>query len=98
MILLAVESEPDNQAFRDSLGWAYYKLRRYEEAVAELRKAAQGEVEDPIIWEHLGDALVKAGDANAAVKAWRDALTILRKNKDKEKVRVLEAKIEDTLP
>ena len=39
MIRTAVAAEPDNRAYRDSLGWVYYRLGRFAEAVAELEKA-----------------------------------------------------------
>ena len=40
MVQKAVAAEPDNTAYRDSLGWALFRLGRYQEAVVELEKAA----------------------------------------------------------
>ena len=56
MVRRAVEGEPDNAAYRDSLGWALYRLGRYPEAVQELEKAAAGDDPDGVILDHLGDA------------------------------------------
>ena len=42
MLQKAVQAEPDNVAYRDSLGWALYRVGRYTEALAELQKAAGG--------------------------------------------------------
>ena len=56
MIRKAVAAEPDNAAYRDSLGWVLYRLGRGEEAVAELQKAAAGKDPDGEILDHLGDA------------------------------------------
>jgi len=39
LIRKAVEMEPENGAFIDSLGWAYFKLGRLDEALAELLRA-----------------------------------------------------------
>src|SRR5690606_40790083 len=39
MIARAVEIRPNDGYIVDSLGWAYYRLGRYEEAVIELEKA-----------------------------------------------------------
>ena len=40
MIQQAVDAEPDNMAYRDSLGWVFFRLGNTREAVAELEKAA----------------------------------------------------------
>jgi len=92
MIQKAVEAEPDNAAYRDSLGWALYRLGRYAEAVAELEKAATKEA-DPVIFDHLGDAYHKAGQPDKARQAWRQAVEGLRKAGEAEKAKTIEAKI-----
>ncbi len=63
MISLAVAAEPDNRAYRDSLGWVYYRLGRYAEAVAELEKAVDEKQPDGTVLDHLGDACSKARQA-----------------------------------
>ena len=63
----ALELEPDNGYFIDSLGWAYYQQGRYPDALRELKRAVEKAKEDPVIFEHLGDAYVKNGlDEDAA--------------------------------
>ena len=54
MVEIASAAEPDNIAYRDSLGWAYYRLGRFEEAVRELKKAAEGEEGDEQADEQAG--------------------------------------------
>jgi tetratricopeptide (TPR) repeat protein len=78
MIRIAVESEVENAAFLDSMGWAYYKLGRFEEAVFWLRRAraARGG-EYPVILSHLGDALYRSGDPGAAAAVWQAGLAVL---------------------
>ena len=71
MIQKAVAAEPDNMAYRDSLGWVLFRLGRYAEAVAELEKAAAGKKPDAVVLDHLGDAYQKAGRRDKAVEAWR---------------------------
>ncbi len=61
MVQTAVATEPDNRAYRDTLGWAYYRLGRYDEAVRELETAAAGDLPDEVILNHLGDAYDKTG-------------------------------------
>ena len=53
----ACQSEPDNVAYRDSYGWALFRVGKYDEAVAQLRKAAAVDEPDGVILDHLGDAL-----------------------------------------
>jgi tetratricopeptide (TPR) repeat protein len=73
MIEKAVQSEPDNAAYRDSLGWVLYRLGRYDEAVAELEKAAAGDDPDPVILDHLADAYLAAGRPKKALEFWATA-------------------------
>ena len=58
----------------DSLGWAYYRMGEYEKAVIELEKAVGLVPNDPIINDHLGDAMWRAGYKNEAVFQWNRAL------------------------
>jgi Flp pilus assembly protein TadD/outer membrane lipoprotein-sorting protein len=58
----AVDLSPGNGAFRDTLGWAYYRLGDYEKAVDELTRAVEliGEEDRPwdraLVHYHLGMA------------------------------------------
>jgi Flp pilus assembly protein TadD len=77
MIRRAVEAEPHNAAYRDSLGWAYYRLGQYDVAIAELKTAVSVDNPDPIILDHLGDAHLAGGDPTAAKETWQRALASL---------------------
>jgi tetratricopeptide (TPR) repeat protein len=55
MIVRALAQDPDNGAFVDSLGWAYYRLGRLGEARAQLERAVRLTGGDPVVLEHLGD-------------------------------------------
>lgn len=74
MIQRAVDQDA-NAAYLDSLGWVYYKLGQFDEAVQWLRrsKAAPGGAY-PVILDHLGDALYRQGRRNEAVREWEAAL------------------------
>ncbi len=72
----ALALEPDNGYFIDSLGWAYYQQGRYAEALSELKRAVDRAKEDPVIFEHLGDALIKNGLDEDAAAAWEKALQL----------------------
>ena len=92
MIRHAVAAEPDNAAYRDSLGWVYYRLGRYQEAVAELEKAAAKEPAARV-FDHLGDAQLKAGHPDKAADAWRRGRRAYRKDKEAQKAEEMEKKI-----
>lgn len=75
MIADAVELRPQDGYIVDSLGWAYYKLGRYDEAVQELEKAVKLRPEDPTINDHLGDAYWQSGRQLEATFQWNHAIT-----------------------
>lgn len=77
MIRLAVESEPESSAYRDSLGWALFRMGEFDSAVEQLQQAASDEPPDPVILDHLAEALLAAGDGVAAAETWRRALSLL---------------------
>lgn len=90
----AVASEPDNLAYRDSLGWALYRLGRVSEAIQELEIAVAGEDPDGVILDHLGDAYWRAERKAEAVAIWRRAAAAFGKEGDQDKERATQQKIE----
>jgi tetratricopeptide (TPR) repeat protein len=70
----ALELEPNNGAYLDSLGWAYFKMRRFDEAEAYLEKAARLIPSDPTIREHLGRVYLQLGKKRQAQEQWERAL------------------------
>ena len=70
----ALALDPGNGAYLDSLGWAYYKQNRFEQAEAPLREAAEKLPAVSVIQDHLGDLLSKRGLLEEAVAAWEKAL------------------------
>jgi tetratricopeptide (TPR) repeat protein len=73
MIGRAVDLSPDDGYIVDSLGWAYYRMGRYEEAVTELERAVELTPEDPVINDHLGDAYWRVGRKLEAMFQWSHA-------------------------
>lgn len=93
MVRRAVQSEPDNAAYRDSLGWALDRLGRHEEAAAELEKAAS-ELPDGEILDHLGEVYLKLGKTQQAADAWHRAAEAYRKANEPEAAAAVEAKMD----
>ena len=75
MIQRAVAASPDTGYIVDSLAWAYYRLGRYEDAVAPQEKASQLMPVDPIVTDHLGDIYWQVGRKREAKFQWRRALS-----------------------
>ncbi len=73
MIRRAVEQRPDDGYIVDSLGWAYYRLGNYDEAVKHLERAVELKPDDPTINDHLGDAYWKIGRVLEAQFQWSHA-------------------------
>jgi tetratricopeptide (TPR) repeat protein len=76
LVQQALETDPGNAAFIDTLGWIYYMKGDYEKALAELKKASEQIADDPVVWEHLGDTYLKLGNPCAAVAHWEKALEL----------------------
>jgi tetratricopeptide (TPR) repeat protein len=74
LIKRAVALEPHNGAFLDSLGWAYFKLGRLDEAETHLKTAALQLPRDSAVQDHWGDLLAKLGRHAEAVRVWQRAL------------------------
>ena len=74
LIRAALEIEPSNPAYQDSLGWAYYRLGNLPEALKWLQKAYE-QMRDGEIAAHLGEVLWETGQRDIARAIWSDAVT-----------------------
>lgn len=74
LVSRALALEPDNPSFHDSLGWAYYRQRRYELAAQHLAKAAAGAATSSVVLDHYGDVLFALKRTAEAINAWQNAL------------------------
>lgn len=91
LIKKAIELEPDNPAFQDSLGWIYYQKGNLEEALHHLQLAVELMEEknekDGVVYEHIGDVYFKLGDLQAARDFWEKAIKTESTEIDIEKVK-----------
>jgi tetratricopeptide (TPR) repeat protein len=74
MLRKAVELDPQNGAYLDSLGWAYFKLGQYALAEENLMKAIERIGTDPTVHDHLGDVYEKTGRTRQAAAQWERSL------------------------
>jgi len=82
MIKRALESEPNNASYLDSLGWVEFRKGKFDQALNDLLHAAKSvERDDPVVFEHIGDTYLKLNRVPEALDAWQKALALDPKNK-----------------
>ncbi|HZO45570.1 MAG TPA: tetratricopeptide repeat protein [Xanthobacteraceae bacterium] len=86
MIRRAVEQRADDGYIVDSLGWAYYRMHDFENAVKYLEQAVELKPEDPTINDHLGDAYWRIGRRLEAGFQWAHARDLKPEPEDLEKI------------
>ena len=85
----ALEKEPGNAYYIDSLGWVYYQRGDYAKAVTELERAVHVVGEDPVMLEHLGDAY-------SGLSRFKDALAVYQHSSRLQSNPELREKIQST--
>ena len=75
LIERAIANDPHNGSYLDSLGWAYFKLNRFDLAESPLRKAGDQLQTNSVVQDHLGDLLDRLGQYAEAIDAWKRALS-----------------------
>jgi tetratricopeptide (TPR) repeat protein len=100
MIRRALQSEPNNTSYLDSLGWVEFRKGQYDRALDNLLRAAKtAEREDPVVFEHIGDTYLKLNRTREALEAWQKALTLDPKNKNLvDKIQATKKTIGKNLP
>lgn len=76
MIKRAVELSPGDGYILDSLAWAYFRLGRYQEAVAPMEQSIATMAADPLVNDHLGDIYWMVGRHREAQIQWQRALSL----------------------
>jgi tetratricopeptide (TPR) repeat protein len=80
----AVDKQPENSSYLDTIGWVYFRLGRYEKAKDYIEKAVQ--LRDAVgengatLNEHLGDVFYKLDKKDKALEYWKRALEMNQKN------------------
>lgn len=80
MIVDAYNQAPQDGNIADSLGWAFYRLGMYDQAVNYLERASELEPANVEIGDHLGDAYWMDGRKNEAVFQWKHSISIKDKS------------------
>jgi tetratricopeptide (TPR) repeat protein len=87
MIQQAVDLDPENAAYLDSLAWVLFKLNQPHLALTYMERALQHQEEpDATLFDHLGDIQQAVGNLKAAREAWKQSLEITDDPKVREKL------------
>ncbi|MGE5646948.1 MAG: tetratricopeptide repeat protein [Acidobacteriota bacterium] len=99
LIAKAVELEPNNGAYLDSLGWVNFRLGRLDEAETALRRALErtSTGSDPTVRDHLGDVYLEKGRFKDAIAQWEISLREWNRSAKSELDPVEVAKIQKKL-
>jgi tetratricopeptide (TPR) repeat protein len=99
---VGMDSDVDNAAYIDSLGWVLFRKGDLKGARAELEKAAKlpGGDDDPVVWDHLADVLFRLGEKDKAIAAWQKALALFdaRVRPKDERYKEIQQKLKQTAP
>jgi tetratricopeptide (TPR) repeat protein len=100
MIRRALQSEPNNASYLDSLGWVEFRKGQFDRALDHLLRAAKTvERDDPVVFEHIGDTYLKLNRTREALEAWQKALALDPKNKNlADKIQTTKKAIGKNLP
>ncbi len=97
MVQEALTVEPNNPAYLDSLGWAFFKLNDLQQAEKYLLQAGNMEKRDPVIADHIGDLYSKSGNLEKAQEFYKRSLSVGGKPEDVQKVKAKLEKVQETL-
>jgi len=82
LIKHALQLDPNNGAYLDTLGWLEFRQGKVEAALNDLVRAAQKmKHDDPVVFEHIGDAYAKLNQIAQAMETWQKALALDPQNK-----------------
>ena len=88
LIKQAVDREPNNPTYLDSLGWANFKLGQLTEAEKNLLDANRLAPNSATTQQHLGDLYQKQGRTEEARGAWRKALELEKNSAEIKKIKI----------
>ncbi len=73
---IAVEKEPENSSYLDTIGWVYYKLGDYSKAEEYIQKAIDKDEGNAVLFDHLADIFSKQNKNEKAIEYWEKAIEL----------------------
>jgi tetratricopeptide (TPR) repeat protein len=98
LVRMALEIEPDNPSYLDSLGWVLYKRGKFEEARKLLEQACEPlDSADPVVLDHLADTLYRLDRVEEAQQTWQRTIQRLGAVPQRDELQALKPKLEAKL-
>ena len=104
LIKKALEMEPENPSYLDSLGWFHFKKAEYDKALKLLLRAAETiKQEDVVVFDHIADTYQAMGRTAEAMQFWQKAITLSAEDKTQagkiaEKIEAAKQKVTSSVP
>ncbi|MBN1780444.1 tetratricopeptide repeat protein [bacterium] len=76
MAQTAVEKDPENGAYHDTMGWIYFQMGMPVEALSCIETAVRLRKDSYEVYDHLGDVYAALGMPEKARDAWKKALSL----------------------
>ena len=74
LIQKALDMEPGNGAYLDSMGWLAFRQGKYEEAEDLLKKSIERVPKDSTIYDHLAEVYFKQEKTKEAINSWEKSV------------------------
>ena len=91
LVQKALEIEPENGAYLDSLGWIHYRKGDYTAALKNLllaeEKLDETGTPDSVVYDHLGDTYLKIDNKSKAVYYWEKSVKLEKNSTIDEKIK-----------
>ncbi|MBM4165590.1 MAG: tetratricopeptide repeat protein [Ignavibacteria bacterium] len=72
----ALEQQPKNPSYLDTMGWVYFRLGNFDEAKKYIQDAINVGDASAEVNEHMGDVYFKLNDTAKAVEYWKKAVDL----------------------
>jgi len=76
----AIELEPNNSSYLDTIGWIYFKQKNFKKAQYYIQKSLDLNKANAVVLEHLGDVMIKVDRLSEAKDLYRRALLLDKSN------------------
>jgi len=76
----AIELEPKNSSYLDTIGWIYFKQKNFKKAQLYIEKSLEINEENAVVLEHLGDVMIKINRPSDAKDLYKRALLLDKSN------------------
>ena len=97
MIQKALDLDPENGAYLDSLGWLYFRQEKLDLAERYLLRSLESVKRDPVVHSHLASVYFKQGKVDEARKHWERSLqewkNSAKADQDSSEIAKVEAKL-----